>query len=59
MRAAKKCEIINVRISENLKNESKEVLDKHGLTHSKVIRMLLEYIAKYKKLPFDEEKNNE
>ncbi len=53
MREAKKCEIINVRIADTLKNESKEILDREGINHSKAIRLLLEYIVRHKKLPFD------
>lgn len=57
MRERKKCDIINIRISEELKEESKAVLDLYDLKHSKAIRLFLEYVAKYKKLPFELEDN--
>lgn len=58
MRERKKCDIINIRISDELKEESKTVLDLYDLKHSKAIRLFLEYVAKHKKLPFEIDNDN-
>ncbi len=43
--AAKKSGILNFRVSNDLKEESKNVLEKYKLDHSKAIRLFLEYVA--------------
>lgn len=48
---AKKCEVINTRVPTYLKDDSRVVLDSIGLDHSKVIRSLLEYVIKHKRVP--------
>lgn len=47
----RKNSIINIRVDDELKTSSKEVLESHGLDHSKSIRLLLEFISKHKDIP--------
>jgi addiction module RelB/DinJ family antitoxin len=47
----RKNSIINVRIDDDLKIASKEILEKNNLDHSKSIRLLLEFISKHKDIP--------
>lgn len=51
--AAKKSGILNFRVSNDLKEESKNVLEQYKLDHSKAIRLFLEYVAEHKQLPSD------
>lgn len=43
--APKKSETVIVRVDDDLKDHSKMILQRAGLTHSKAIRIFLEYIA--------------
>lgn len=47
----KKSGILNFRVSNDLKDESKAVLEQYNLDHSKAIRLFLEYVAESKSLP--------
>lgn len=51
MNVPKKTCVLNFRISSDLKDESRDVLSKYDLTHSKAIRLFLEYIIEYNSLP--------
>ena len=53
MSAAKKAGILNFRVSNDLKEKSKNVLEQYKLDHSKAIRLFLEYVAEHKQLPSD------
>lgn len=53
MSAAKKTGILNFRVSNDLKEKSKNVLEQYKLDHSKAIRLFLEYVAEHKQLPSD------
>lgn len=53
MSAAKKSGILNFRVSNDLKEKSKNVLEQYKLDHSKAIRLFLEYVAEHKQLPSD------
>lgn len=47
----KKNEIINIRVDSDIKSESKAILENKSLSHSKVFRMLLDYIVKSNDIP--------
>lgn len=48
---SKKNEVINVRVDSDIKSDSKIVLEKHDISHSKAFRMLLDYLIKYDDIP--------
>lgn len=49
--APKKSETVIVRVDDDLKDHSKMILQRAGLTHSKAIRLFLEYIANCDAVP--------
>lgn len=49
--SSKKSGILNFRIANDLKDQSKDVLGKYGLDHSKAIRLFLDYVVEHGKLP--------
>ena len=51
MTDGKKSSILNFSIASDLKDESKEVLAKYNLDHSKAIRLFLSYVAEKGQLP--------
>lgn len=55
MNVPKKTCVLNFRISSDLKDESRDVLLKYDLTHSKAIRLFLEYIIENNALPMNME----
>lgn len=47
----KKTEIINIRVLQDVKENSKRVLYKYGIDHSKGLRYFLNYIIEHDQLP--------
>lgn len=48
---SRKESIVNIRIEHDIKEDSRSVLYKYGLSHSKAIRYFLEFIVNTEKLP--------
>lgn len=49
--SSKKNEIINVRVDSDVKTDSRIILEKKSLSHSKAFRMLLEHIIEVGDVP--------
>lgn len=50
-RKVKKDVIINIRIDSDLKESSKQILIKHDMDHSKIVRKLMKHIEKTGNIP--------
>lgn len=48
---SKKNEIINVRVDSDVKSDSRKILEKKCLSHSKAFRILLEHIIEQGDIP--------
>jgi len=49
--SSKKNEIINVRVDSDIKAQSRTILEKKSLSHSKAFRLLLEHIIECGDVP--------